>query len=721
MRVCLISAPTANDFDNPDIAESEAVRVVAEHAPLGILSLAAILEERQIVPEIVDLNRIYYDCLKSEEYRNRPNGFLSYAARFFESLSFDVFGFSTICSSYPLTLRIAGEVKRAHPAATIVLGGPQSSVVDVATMRAFPFIDYVVRGEAEATFPKLLESLAGGRCCDDLGGLTYRRGAAIVRTPNAPVIEDLDALPLPAYHLYPYMHSCEYIALELGRGCPFACSFCSTNDFFRRRFRLKSPARVIDQMKQITRIYPNVKSFDLVHDMFTVDRRKVVEFCQAILGCGDEFVWGCSARTDCIDNGLIALMAKAGCRGIFFGIETGSARLQKVIHKGLDLADARVRIMCTNKHKIKTAVSLITGFPEETQADLKDTVDFYMDAARYDHADPQLCLLAPLAETPIETLHRGSLVFDDIISDMSFQGWQQDPADRELIDRYPEIFPNFYSVPTPHLDRQFLKELREFIMNGMERFRWLLVGLHQDSGGLLEVFSAWRVWRQEKKGDCPDGNPAIYYSSCAFPREFLRFVFDEYLARRCRARTAISALAQFEASLSAVDVDDHGRGDRQSPAASDDFGGLIDFDLIACVPRDVRVSRLNADFSNLVRCLRRKGRLERVPACEVTVVARTSDVRRTDLIQLSPLSADLLDLCDGRRTVRQIAQRFASSARAVEGVPTDATCMWGLELLRRQGLIVLLEAPHHSNDAGPLAPPLVFGAREASSHIALAE
>ncbi len=66
MKVCLISAPTANDFDDPEIVESDAVRVTAQHAPLGILSLAAVLEENGLVPTIVDLNRLYYDYLRSE-------------------------------------------------------------------------------------------------------------------------------------------------------------------------------------------------------------------------------------------------------------------------------------------------------------------------------------------------------------------------------------------------------------------------------------------------------------------------------------------------------------------------------------------------------------------------------------------------------------------------------------------------------------------------------
>ena len=76
---------------------------------------------------------------------------------------------------------------------------------------------------------------------------------------------------------------------------------------------------MIAEMRRATEIY-GINQFDLVHDMFTVDRKRVVAFCEALLDCPVKFFWGCSARTDCIDDELIALMAKAGCRGIFFGI-----------------------------------------------------------------------------------------------------------------------------------------------------------------------------------------------------------------------------------------------------------------------------------------------------------------------------------------------------------------------------------------------------------------
>src|ERR1017187_8818330 len=108
---------------------AEAGRLISAQPPLGFLTLAAILGQHGIPVEVADLNRTYSRYLRSAAYR-RGRDFCSFVAREFASRSFDIWGFSTICSTYPLTIRIAREVKRAHPESLFMLGGPQASVVD---------------------------------------------------------------------------------------------------------------------------------------------------------------------------------------------------------------------------------------------------------------------------------------------------------------------------------------------------------------------------------------------------------------------------------------------------------------------------------------------------------------------------------------------------------------------------------------------------------------
>ncbi len=680
MKICLISPPTVTEFNERQVAESEANRLIAEHAPMGILSLAAVLERCGVTPHIVDLNRLYYEYLSCGTARCKSDGFAAYAMPRLTAESFDVFGFSTICSTYPLTLRLAEAVKHTQPGATVMLGGPQASVVDVATLKAFPFVDFIVRGEAEESLPLLLTSISSEGALHNVDGLTYRSRGEVIRNRNAAVIEDLDGLPMAAFHIYPYIEQSSYAALEAGRGCPFACSFCSTNDFFRRRFRLKSPSVLVEQMLTIKRRY-GINYFDLIHDMFTVDRRKVLAFCDAVENAGERLYWSCSARTDCLDEELIHRMAKTGCFGVYIGIDSGSERVQEAINKRLDLDEALKRVGQACVQRMNTTVSLITGFPEETKEDLRATVNFLAESGRHRTAELQLHLLAPLAETPLTTSYRDDLIYDEIFSDMSFQGWEQDPAERAMIVAHRDIFTNFYAVPTRYLDRYYLKELREFLLKGMLKHRWLMVLLHRDSGDLVNVFDDWKAWLPASM----DVRTRAYYMSPAFTNDFFDYLRSRYIPESamhpCLVETMVdveAVLCEYREAMNGMNGACHGRAE------------VWRLDRTSVVPsraRAVKVLEVKADYRRLLRCLQRRERLERVPIESVHVALRGAG-KNIRIIQLNGLSYGLLSSCDGERTVMEIAESFPVVPELADVPPVKAG-LYGLAMLAHQGLITV--------------------------------
>ncbi|MEU7524425.1 radical SAM protein [Saccharothrix sp. NPDC042600] len=678
MRFCIVSPPTVSEF-GPDLAETEVILRLAEHAPVGVLTLAAVLEQRGRRFDVVDLNQVFYEHLKEPT----AEAFREYAVERLLALDPDVIGLGTICSSFPLTLRIAERLKRARPEVRIVLGGPQASVVDTATLTAFPSVDFVLRFEAEESLPALLDALDTGADLRGVPGLSFREGGTVVRTANAPAIADLDAIPVPAYHRYPPLRSARYIPLELGRGCPYGCTFCSTNDFFRRKFRLKTPALVVEQMTRLKAEY-GVGVFDLIHDMFTVDRAKVVEFCEAILASGEEFFWNCSARTDRVDDELLDLMSSAGCRGVFFGIESGSQDLQRSLKKRLVLPDAMARVRSASDRGMQVAASLITGFPDEHDEDFRDTADFFVNSLRYERAQPQLHILAPLADTPLHRQFKDQLVFDDIISDMSHQGWAQDPADRDLIARHPAIFPNFYAIPTP-LDREFLKEIRGFLLHGAQWMRWLLVVLHQEVAHIVDIFKDFQAWRAQQPREGEDGSDSVrYFSTQAFRTDFTRFVRTR-ICPTSDVAPALTALAAYAGAFDDIAVDDPTR---------DAPGGARTLTRRAfthtSVPKladSVRIMDVDVDFAMLVDCL-----VEGRPVATVTrrphrLASRKLPGRWPEVLQLSPASMSLLELCDGERTVANIGVLVESASLGLPGIPADKYCLVGLELLRHDGLV----------------------------------
>lgn len=673
MRLCLVAPPTLEFFDEGPLVQSRGSREAFESVPLGVLSLAAVLEQRGLRPNVIDLNRKFSrECWPDPLYFRQAD-FFGLAMAELSKLECDVFGLSTMCSTYPLTLRIARELKRLRPELVIILGGPQASVVDRASLEAFSFVDFILRGEAEHTLPRLLHALDTATDFSQIPGLTFRRSRGIIRNPNAAAIQDLDSLPLPAFHLCSRIEEFPKIALEIGRGCPFACTFCSTNDFFRRRFRLKSPERTISQMCAIEAAY-GIRCFELVHDMFTVDRRKVVEFCDAMIASGRNFVWNCSARTDCVDEELLQHMAAAGCSGIFFGIETGSARMQKIINKNLDMDQAAKVIQSTAQANLGITLAFIDGFPEEEKDDLKATVDFLVGAARFDHVSPQISILAPLAETPLHTLYRERLVLDTIVSGMSHQGWRQDLADLELISAHPDIFPNFYGLPCP-VGRHYVHELNGFVISGLARFRWLLIALCQ-SGSLLDVFDQWLSYRG------PREDIDRYYASVDFVSDFNLYLRKVHLRKKTAAdRRALIALLDYydalDAALTSKSCDPFVPSIPPSELLPDTVPRLAD---------GVQILQLEVDVQQLISRLRSRRPLPRDLRKPTTLATRPSSGGQIDILTIPAFSAAILQLCNGRLKVRSIVRQLRNKKFA-NGHNGDALYLEGLSALQQSSLI----------------------------------
>ncbi|HKM83550.1 MAG TPA: radical SAM protein [Candidatus Acidoferrum sp.] len=678
MDICLVTAPTVAEFTDPAESTSEAVEQAASEPQLGILSLAAVLEARADVPRVVNLNRAYLGYSDSVG-EPRPSEFAEFAARAIATNNASIYGFSSICSSYPLTIRIAKILKGLRPDSTILFGGPQASVVDMQTLAAFPFVDLVLRGEAERTLPQLLDQLGGERRLGQVPGLTYRLSSHPHRNANASVIEDLDALPSPAYHLTGELRGANKATLELGRGCPFACTFCSTNDFFRRNFRLRSPERVLREMRMIAAAY-SIREFELVHDMFTVDLRRVAAFCEAMIASGEKFTWSCSARTDRINEELLDLMARAGCRGIFFGVEAGSRKMQKIIDKHLDPERAEEVIDATERAGIRSTVSLITGFPEETWEDLRQTIRVFMHSVRCPKSQPQLNLLAPLAETPLYSKHRNELLLEELCSGMSHQGRSNSDEDIQLIRNYPEIFPNFYAIPTPHLDRSSLLELREFALMGAARFRWLLTAIDQNTAGMLDFFLQWRNFRRQKRPELAGFELRHYYRTDTFQWDFLSFV----RSHEAGSAQAVEALLDYEDTVRCATL---AADSRTNPASNLVAPGTT----LRRSDRPLRKKRvsvieLNCDIQRLVDALKVRSKPVWERGAHFYVTREVSaGIDRLD--RVSDWMARLLRLCNGRRRIDEIVLRLSANLPEVEEPLRNYACVRLLSGAQAQNLI----------------------------------
>ncbi len=232
-------------------------------------------------------------------------------------------------------------------------------------------------------------------------GVAYLDGGQLQSGPAAPPL-DLDAAPFPAFHRLPMdryhyeLMGRDFTLLEASRGCPYRCSFCYLG-MYGRPFRQKSVDRFFDEIHwAVTRHgRRNIYFMDLE---FALIRRFVWSLCERILASGLQFRWCCQTRVTDVDDELVALMKRAGCRLIHFGVESGSDRVLRDTNKGITLDDARRAIAITRRQGVASAVFMNLGFPGETREDIRATRNF---ALELDPSFASFHLVIPFPGTPL--------------------------------------------------------------------------------------------------------------------------------------------------------------------------------------------------------------------------------------------------------------------------------------------------------------------------------
>src|SRR5437762_205871 len=411
---------------------------------LGLISLIAEIEESRHVPLLYDpmlqlqrghlvLDSSIYDDVAEQLLQTEPAAI----------------GLTALGCNFIAVVKIARRVKERRPKTLILLGGPHPTVLESQIMTSFTDFDVLVRGEAEETIVPLLDALDSWKELSAVPGISYRDGSRVCRSGVDAGVMDVDRLRMAAFHSYPISElGLDSMRVEAGRGCPFHCTFCSTATFFGRKYRVKAAGKLVSELKCLNNTY-GITDFSLQHDLFTVNRRKVLEFCEEVRPCS--FSWVCSARIDCVDSELLRDMARSGCRGIYFGVETGSSNLQELVKKRLDISLLVPTLTNAKEVGMNVTTSFITGFPEETLSDLEATLDCLDRCHRISPTTTclQLHLLTPEPGTLLYEENKSRLLYDGHISDFNFPTLAADES--AMLRGNPDIFMNhhFYDTKLP--------------------------------------------------------------------------------------------------------------------------------------------------------------------------------------------------------------------------------------------------------------------------------
>ncbi|MEK6285791.1 MAG: radical SAM protein [Acidobacteriota bacterium] len=600
-----------------------------ESPPLGTLVVAERLQELGVKVELFDLAEHWL----AEESVGQA---CRHCADLLAQESSEFFGFSTIAGVMPITVQIALELRARRPDSVIGFGGPGVSAVSRAFAIEFPEFDFILQGEVEGALPAFVETfgLSEFNSCPNLvmrnGGASGEADSVLVN-PLAPLP---NSFPTPSYKRWGYGNGFSVAPVEVGRGCPYNCKFCCTSAFFSRQYRIKDAPNLIAELDHLlTEFQPQQVSF--VHDLFTVDDKRVAHICQELIRSNVKVSWQCSSRIGCISEELIDLMARAGCQNIVFGIETGSRRMQKIIGKNLpvertfDVAEA-----CAARG-IAAGCSFILGFPEETKADLSETLELWMDLMAIRDTEPHGAILAALGGTGYYGEHFEQSQFTELHTRAlpARSGVSSDEAG--LIRAHPHVFPEFYALPYAPLTRLQLKLAEEFMNSAGKTIRYLLVGLRRMRMSGIDIVLQWFDYAGldmlAKMGE-------DYFSTAGFVRSFMMF-YRSVL----ESATLPQAERLFLGGLAAAyDV-----MDREQPQIDPLDGPVLTAG--ACVVKG------NVSINHLPLRLRPDVMPEE--ALLPTWYLHLTRAGRCKTFELHQTLGEVLSHCDGRTSIEEIARR----------------------------------------------------------------
>jgi anaerobic magnesium-protoporphyrin IX monomethyl ester cyclase len=269
----------------------------------------------------------------------------------------------------------------------LMVGGPLPTCDANAFIHDF---DVVVRGEGEATVLELLQAFADGLDFSAIAGITMLRKTntgsqgvdEIVSTHDRLFNKNLDTLPFPARQLLPNQSYIQFGKKKYGysittvmstRGCPYECEFCS-NVIFGSSYRERSAVNVVDEVEQALACgYDRISFAD---DVFTLRKKRVLEVCEQIKRRGLQFYWECLARVDSLDDATYVEMYKAGCRRVYFGIESGDNTILKLMNKKITSEEAKHAVLAAHQAGLEVGAFFILFYPGETNQTVLNTLHF---------------------------------------------------------------------------------------------------------------------------------------------------------------------------------------------------------------------------------------------------------------------------------------------------------------------------------------------------------
>lgn len=366
MKVLLVNPPR---FKGIPVIREERCEITERYSilpPYSLLQIAALLLKEGHQVSLIDANgeNIVYNEL----------------SRRLQALSYDTIIFRFTPTTFHWDMQLTDVSKRLRPEIkTIGICWTLRTMSREVLARA-PFLDIYIRQEYEVVTPQLMNALASGTVLTQVRGITYRRADSMLHNPDAEPFADYDSLPIPAYNLLPGFRSYfintpagkPFTIMYTSKGCPYNCIFCTVA---RTKLKKRSAPSILDELRYLKRTY-GIKTVSFFDETFTIERQRVIDIANGIREAGMNIRWYCNTRVDLVDKELLQVMYKGGCRGVSYGVESGSQQILDNAKKGFTVSQAEDAVKWAKRVGIKVYCSFIFGLTGETPETVAETLGF---------------------------------------------------------------------------------------------------------------------------------------------------------------------------------------------------------------------------------------------------------------------------------------------------------------------------------------------------------
>ena len=322
--------------------------------PLGILYIAAMLEKSGHSVKIIDVgaeDKTLKDVIEIIDIE-KPL----------------IIGISAMTTSIASAVALAKNIRSRYGDSILIGLGGVHICCDSTFIERFPIFDFGIVGEGEETFVEIVEQV--------------KKGIKVKGVIAGKAVQNLDLLPFPArHHISSQIYLREEQSLKdvpaagilSSRGCPFSCSFCCI-PAIGQKVRMRSAKNIVDEMEEI---YDQCQGgYSFVDDCFTLSKKHVLAFCQEVIDRKMKIKFIASTRASALDYEVASALKRAGCTDLYFGVESGNARIRnEIIKKRVSNEEINRAVSLCRKHKILSNLFLMVGFPTETKKEMMDTVN----------------------------------------------------------------------------------------------------------------------------------------------------------------------------------------------------------------------------------------------------------------------------------------------------------------------------------------------------------